>query len=574
MNRAVIPAKAGIQTAQIQSKPCSRWRMRFGLDSRLRGNDEGGMRTLSATTDNYGMASLVLSTLNARYAHASLGLRYLFANLDDDIRADAKIVEFVIGTKTEVLVEQLLALAPKVVSFGVYIWNVEETTKLIAMVKAVAPQIKIVIGGPEVSFETTEQRIFALADYVITGPGDVTYNKLAKALLRGPRPLMKVHVGEEFELDDLKLPYAYYTAEDIAKRHLYVEASRGCPFKCEFCLSALDKTAVPFNTERFLAEMAKLYDRGARTFKFVDRTFNLNINTSMAILDFFLERINAKPDDPCFAHFELVPDHLPEKLKETIAKFPAGTLQFEIGIQTWNPAVQSSISRKQNNDKAKANIRWLHENSNAHMHVDLIAGLPGETFESFGQGFDTLARLGPHEIQVGVLKRLRGTPIIRHTETFAMRYNPEPPYNILSNTELDFAALQRINRFARFWDLIGNSGRFTTTLPLVLAEEPVSAFKRFLALADWIYKETGATHQIALERLFDLVYRWFITEGGIDIETAQAAVLSDYQKSGSKGRLSFMHRGLTIADDLTNAHRAAKNATPERQRRHLTQPAQ
>ena len=209
-----------------------------------------------------------------------------------------------------------------------------------------------------------------------SGPGDVTFNKLARALLHGPRPLMKVHVGEAFELDDLKLPYVYYTDEDIAQRHLYVEASRGCPFKCEFCLSALDKTAEPFNTERFLAEMAKLYDRGARTFKFVDRTFNLNIKTSLAILDFFLERITARPDDPCFAHFELVPDHLPEKLKTTIAKFPAGTLQFEIGIQTWNPEVQGHISRKQNNVKAKENIRWLHENSHAHMHVDLIAGLP------------------------------------------------------------------------------------------------------------------------------------------------------------------------------------------------------
>ena len=516
------------------------------------------------------MSALVLSTLNARYAHASLGLRYLFANLDDDIRADAKIVEFVIGSKTEVLVEQLLALAPKVVTFGVYIWNVEETTKLIAMLKAVAPHIKVVIGGPEVSFETTEQRVFALADYVVTGPGDVTLNKLARALLHGPRPLMKVHVGEAFALDDLKLPYQYYTDEDIARRHLYVEASRGCPFKCEFCLSALDKTAEPFNTERFLAEMAKLYDRGARTFKFVDRTFNLNIKTSMAILDFFLERINAKPDDPCFAHFELVPDHLPEKLKDTIAKFPAGTLQFEIGIQTWNPTVQGHISRKQNNDKAKDNIRWLHANSQAHMHVDLIAGLPSETFASFGEGFDTLARLGPHEIQVGVLKRLRGTPIIRHTDAFAMRYNPEPPYNILSNTELSFADLQRISRFARFWDLIGNSGRFTHTLPLVLQEPPVSAFQRFLALADWLYTDTGATHQIALERLFDLVYRWLVSDGGIEIETAQRQILADYQRSGSKGRLSFMHRGLTVSDDLNAANaKAHGNATPARQRRHL-----
>ena len=512
------------------------------------------------------MPQLILSTLNARYAHASLGLRYLFANLDDDLRTETKIVEFVIGSKTETLVEQLLAFSPKVIGFGVYIWNVEETTKLIAMLKAVAPEIKVVIGGPEVSFETAQQRIFALADYVVTGQGDVTFNKLARALLYGPRPLMKVHVGEEFELDDLKLPYEHYADEDIARRHLYVEASRGCPFKCEFCLSALDKTALPFDTQRFLAEMAKLYDRGARTFKFVDRTFNLNVKTSQAILEFFLERIEAKPDDPCFAHFELVPDHLPDKLKDTIAKFPAGTLQFEIGIQTWNPTVQGHISRKQNNDKAKDNLRWLHANTHAHMHVDLIAGLPGESLASFGEGFDTLARLGPHEIQVGVLKRLRGTPIIRHTDAFAMRYNPEPPYNILSNNELSFADVQRVNRFARFWDLIGNSGRFTNTLPLILQEAPTSAFSRFMALADWLYAETGATHQIALERLFDLVYRWLHTDGAVAPEAAQQAILADYVRSGSKGRLSFMTRGLTVADD---SRQAGRHATPARQRRHL-----
>ena len=147
-----------------------------------------------------------------------------------------------------------------------------------------------------------------------------------------------------------------------------------------------------------------------------------------------------------------------------------------------------------------------------------------------------------------------------------MRYNPEPPYNILSNTELSFADLQRISRFARFWDLIGNSGRFTQTLPLVLQVEPTSAFERFLALADWLYAETGATHKIALERLFDLVYRWLVGDGEIALDAAQQAILADYQKSGSKGRLSFMTRGLTAADDIA---KTPKTATPQRQRRHL-----
>ncbi|KAK0339602.1 hypothetical protein LTR94_033862, partial [Friedmanniomyces endolithicus] len=145
-------------------------------------------------------------------------------------------------------------------------------------------------------------------------------------------------------------------------------------------------------------------------------------------MQFFLDKIEAAPNDPVYAHFELVPDHLPEALKETIAKFPAGALQFEIGIQSFNPEVQSLVSRRQNNEKAAENIRWLTRHSTAHLHVDLIAGLPGEDVASFARGFDHLVSLGAEEIQFGILKRLRGTPIIRHTQDFGMVYDPYPPY--------------------------------------------------------------------------------------------------------------------------------------------------
>src|SRR5690606_14978527 len=151
---------------------------------------------------------------------------------------------------------------------------------------------------------------------------------------------------------------------------------------------------------------------------------------------------------------------LPDALKAGIQQFPAGTLQFEIGIQTFNPEVQALISRKQNNEKAAENIRWLVENSQAHLHVDLIAGLPGEDIASFAQGFDKLVALGPHEIQFGILKRLRGTPIIRHTEAYGLIFDPHPPYSILATDRIDFASMQRLVRFARYWDLIANSGRF------------------------------------------------------------------------------------------------------------------
>jgi radical SAM superfamily enzyme YgiQ (UPF0313 family) len=467
--------------------------------------------------------TILLSTLNARYAHASLGLRYLLANMGP-LQEQTRLQEFVIGAKTTEIVERLLAHQPRIIGFGVYIWNVEETTKVVAMLKRVAPQIAIVLGGPEVSFESGEQQIVQLADYLVTGWGDVTFPKLCGEILNGPKPLMKVHAGVQPPMAEIKLPYALYTDHDIAHRTIYVEASRGCPFKCEFCLSALDKTAWPFGLDGFLAELEGLHARGARLFKFVDRTFNLNIKTSLKIMQFFLDKLEANPDDPVYAHFELVPDHLPDALKEGISKFPPGALQFEIGIQSFNPEVQALVSRKQDNAKAADNIRWLCEHSHAHLHVDLIAGLPGEDVDSFARGFDKLVALKPHEIQFGILKRLRGTPIIRHTEQYGMVFDPYPPYTILATNLIDFATMQRLVRFARYWDLVANSGRFTHTIERMLGDAP---FANFMAFSDWIYSKTDATHRIALDKLAALVVQWLQTQG-MDKAAANQLVGSDY----------------------------------------------
>jgi len=496
--------------------------------------------------------TILLTTLNARYTHASLGLRYLLANMGP-LQERTTIQEFVIGAKTTDLVERILAHAPRIVGFGVYIWNVEETTRLVAMLKRVAPDVTIVLGGPEVSHETGEQEIVKLADYVVTGWGDVTFPKLCREILDGPKPIMKVHAGVQPPMEDIALPYSLYSEEDIAHRTLYVEASRGCPFKCEFCLSSLDKTAWPFPLDTFLAELELLYSRGARLFKFVDRTFNLNVKTSLRIMQFFLDKIEAAPNDPVYAHFELVPDHLPEALKETIAKFPAGALQFEIGIQSFNPEVQSLVSRRQNNEKAAENIRWLTRHSTAHLHVDLIAGLPGEDVASFARGFDHLVSLGAEEIQFGILKRLRGTPIIRHTQDFGMVYDPYPPYTVLATNRIDFATMQRLVRFARYWDLVANSGRFANTIPVLLGEAP---FDNFMAFSDWIYANTDATHRIALDRLAKLVARWLQVRG-MDAGEAAALLASDYA-----GKVDAPTRLVKQAD-------APKAVAPARQVRHL-----
>src|SRR3954468_20945007 len=181
----------------------------------------------------------------------------------------------------------------------------------------------------------------------------------------------------------------------------------------------------------------------------------------------------------------MIPDRLPEALRATIAKFLPGALQFEVGVQTFNGDVAELISRRQDNDKLEDNLRWLKRKAGVHVHADLIVGLPGEDIASFARGFDRLVALSPQEIQVGMLKRLRGTPIVRHDQEWGMVYSPHAPYEILQTKLIDFATMQRMRRFARFWDLIANSGNFIETSPLIWSGG--SAFESFMRFSDWLY---------------------------------------------------------------------------------------
>ncbi len=500
-------------------------------------------------------ADIILSTLNARYIHASLGLRYLLANMGA-LRSRTRLREFTINAQITDIAETLLQDKPKIIGLGVYIWNANQSLQLVRQLKLLSPETLIILGGPEVSYETETQEIIALADYVIPGQADLAFAQLCQQLLDGRPPLQKVVSITPFKLAQLQLPYREYSDEDIRNRVIYVEASRGCPFRCEFCLSSLDKTVYPFDLDIFLEEMQQLYERGVRSFKFIDRTFNLKVASSIRIMEFFLQKMQ---QDKLYLHFELIPDHLPEKLKSTIARFPPHSLQFEIGIQSLDTGVQARISRKQDNEKMQANLRWLRQHSQAHIHADLIVGLPGEDMAMFGRGFDQLVALQPHEIQVGILKRLRGTPIIRHTEQYDMRYNPQAPYEILANRDIDFASMQRLKRFARYWDMIANSGRFKQIMPLLLADSP---FANFMTLSDWLYANTDQTHKIALPRLFELLFHYLQQQRQLDPAWLNKLLLKDYQAAGLKGSPDFAA--------TRHKYRSGQRRAESRQQRHLS----
>ena len=509
------------------------------------------------------MADIVLATLNAKYIHAAFGLRYLLANLGE-LRPRASLLEFDINQRPVEIAESLLAENPNIIGLGIYIWNVTPTTEVVSALKRIRPNVTIILGGPEVSYEADRQPIVQLADYVITGEGDLKFAEVCRGLLAGEKPPLKIIPAELPELDKLAPPYDLYNDRDVAHRVIYVEASRGCPFTCEFCLSSLDIPVRQFPLPALLKNLEELLRRGVQQFKFVDRTFNLNLNTSKALLQFFLDR--HRPG--LFVHFEMIPDRLPEALREIIARFPPGALQFEVGIQTFNPQVSQLISRRQDYDRLADNFGFLRGHTGVHVHADLIVGLPGESVESFGAGFDRLIALGPQEIQVGILKRLRGTPIVRHYAAWEMVYHGHPPYEILQTKLIDFASMQRMRRFARFWDLIGNSGNFTTTAPLIWSGGN-SPFQEFMRLCDWLHERLGRHHAIALAQLGEYLFKFLTGEKKLPPATVAGAIWGDYQAGGRSDKPPFLRPYLP--DNVAPRRDRSRSVAPKRQERHLAQ---
>jgi len=468
---------------------------------------------------------IILTTLNSRYTHTSIALRYLYANLKE-LKSNAQILEFSINDATQSIAEKLLDSNPDIVGIGTYIWNVSQVHELIHILKKISPNLKIVLGGPEVTHEPFRVNLDD-ADYIIQGEGDIAFYELCRNILdkkQMPSRIIKMNMPS---LQAIQLPYDYYTDDDIKNRYIYVEASRGCPFECEFCLSSMDEKVRAFDLDILLQEFEKLWQRGARNFKFIDRTFNLNMKTANRILDFFLQK-----EPPYFAHFEVIPDSFPNSIKEKIKLFTHGALQLEIGIQTLNPEIANNISRPLKLDKIQQNIIFLQNQTQAHIHLDLIVGLPGESLESFGKNLDKLVSISSCEIQIGILKKLSGTFINRHDEEQGMVYSNIPPYDILKNNELSFKDIQIMKRFSRFWDLTYNSSNFTSSVSLIWGNK--SVFNNFYAFCLWMYEQTNSTYKISLQRLGELLFKYLTDVKDLDEVFVAKYMLEDMMRL--KGR--------------------------------------
>lgn len=474
---------------------------------------------------------IILTTVNARYSHTSFGQRYLKANLKEFEDA-CQIIEYSRDDNINDIAEALINQKADIIGFGCYIWNIESIVRIAEIIKAVSPETILIFGGPEVSYQYEE--FLPHCDYLIRGEGELALYHLVQKISQGERPETKVLEEPICDLTQLKMPYYLYSDEDIKNRLIYVEATRGCPFTCEFCLSSLSKGVREFDLDKFLAEMEILIQRGVKQFKFVDRTFNLKFANVKKILDFFKTRWQ----EGMLLHFEIFPDRLSPQMLEEIKNFPAHGLHLEAGVQSFDDKALNAISRKQSETRTLEVLRFIREETGAVIHADLVAGIPHADLATFAADFDKLLSVRPQELQVGILKKLRGAPIARHDKTSKMIYSKYPPYEVMQTADMSYADVQLIKRVARYFDIFYNAENFPATAPLI-AQTDSSAFWAWAKFSQFIWETYQQTYKISIARQTQMLFAYL--SRFLDKSTVARALFADYQcKVGRKDNIDYI----------------------------------
>ncbi|WP_104410152.1 B12-binding domain-containing radical SAM protein [Clostridium algidicarnis] len=437
---------------------------------------------------------VLLVGINSKYIHSNLAIRYLKAFTKDlNFHCDTK--EYTINERIENIVPSIMEEKADIIAFSTYIWNLEYVTKISKIIKLIDPSIEIIYGGPEVSYDGEEFLLNNSGDYVIEGEGEETFREFIKrkmgiieenhikglyekksgnVIYGGKRPLMDMN----------KLVFPYEEDEDLANKIVYFEGSRGCPFNCKYCLSSTIHGVRFLNIERIKRELEFLIKKDVKLIKFVDRTFNCNSKFSMEIWE-FLSNINTTAT----FHFEISADILKREEIELLSKAPKGRFQFEVGVQTTNDEVLKNINRNVNFSDIKEKIEELQSIKNIKQHLDLIAGLPGEDYESFKRSFNDVYSIKPEEVQLGFLKLLKGAPMTQEAEKWGMVYSPYPPYEILKTDKISYEKMTELKYLEAMVDKYYNSQKFVNIIKY-FEKKFENPFEFFNTLA-MFYKEKG-----------------------------------------------------------------------------------
>jgi len=411
----------------------------------------------------------LLTTLHSKYIHASLALPCLAAYCGEEC-GEIVIGEYSVNEPKEIVLAQLVEWNADVICFSVYLWNRIATLELVSCLKLIKPEQKIVLGGPEISFEADDFFSLHPVDALICGEGENPLRHLLLAWQQGivPQPIGGLRLPDGSadpgrslleSLDDIPSPFAAGLV-DLSKGLIYYESSRGCPYTCSFCMSALDDQVRSFSMERIKADLKILMENQVGKIKFVDRTFNYNNQRSREIFDYILEN-----NQSSHFHFEIGAHLLDHTTLELLEQVPDGMFQFEIGVQSTLPETLQYINRNVSLEQLSDNILYLKHKTNIHIHLDLIAGLPGETYPQFLKSIDRVISLGADHLQIEPVKLLPGAPLRNQADKWGIHYDPNPPYTVLASADLNFADLELLRGIGLLLDLLVNSGRFRFLLP-------------------------------------------------------------------------------------------------------------
>ncbi|MGU8582026.1 B12-binding domain-containing radical SAM protein [Clostridium perfringens] len=498
---------------------------------------------------------ILLTAINSKYIHSNLAVRYLKAFTKDlDFQGDIK--EFSINDRVENILEGIIEEKPDVVAFSCYIWNMEFVNRLAELIKLVDPNIEILYGGPEVSYEGKEFLENHEGEYVIVGEGEKTFRefvlyKLGEGKIEDIKGLNYKRDGKVFEnpkrpemdMNELVFPYTY--EEDINNKIVYYEASRGCPFKCKYCLSSVMHGVRFLDVERVKKELKYFMERGLKLVKFVDRTFNCNREYTVELLKYLSEQ-----DTETRFHFEVAADLLTEEQIEILNNAPKGRFQLEVGVQTTNNEVLHNINRYITYENIKEKVLKVAAGKNVMQHLDLIAGLPGEDLESFKKSFNDVHAIRPDEIQLGFLKLLKGSSMREEAEKWGIVYSPYAPYEIIRSKDISYEELLLLKKVEAMVDKYYNSCKFNNVIKFFLNiyDKP---FDFYYDLAMFFEEKGNFKRSIGNVEYYKILLDFYLEKiGGEDEGLFKEVLKFDYLCFNKKRWLpDFLVRTITKEDE-------------------------
>ncbi len=492
--------------------------------------------------------SAALCAINAKYIHSSLAPWCLAAGVEAYApELTVRVVEGTINEPPEAVLERVCAGAPDAVTFSCYLWNIEETLALAARVKQRLPGVTVALGGPEVSYNAADVlRENSQIDYILSGEGEQSVPAFLRCLAAGRDPLeadIPGLCGRKGETvtesapcvlpGDVPSPYTPAYLSALNGRIAYLETSRGCPYSCAFCLSGRCGKPRWFGLDRAFRDILTLANSGAKTVKFIDRTFNADPRHANAILEFILNHYGRDiPAGVCF-HFEIAGDILKEETFRLLERMPLGAVQLEIGMQSFCERTLEAVRRKTDTDVLKRNIRRLVAMGNMHIHIDLIAGLPFEDLPTFAQSFDEGYALGASMLQLGFLKLLHGAAMREETDVYPCAFSKTPPYEVQSTPWLSEEDLALLHKTEDALERVYNSRRFRGTAAYVLEASGLRPFAFYTALG----KAAGDTARLDLDGYTARLYEFCKTLPGVDADLLRDAMVCDRLSTNATGRL-------------------------------------